>query len=95
MALWGHFDLAANAPLVSAIAASVAALVAIAALVIQGYRARSLLRIELLFRFDDQFNSERFRKVRRAAASAVLNDGTDYRDVDEVLDFFETMGLMA
>ncbi len=64
-------------------------------MIIQGHRARTLLRIDVLFRFDNQFNSEQFRKVRSSAASAVLRDAEDFGDVDEVLDFFDTMGLMA
>lgn len=88
-------QLASNAPLLSAVAATVAVLVAIATLTIQGRRARTLLRIDVLFRFDNQFNSEQFRKIRSSAAFAVSKKAEDFRDVDEVLDFFDTMGLMA
>ena len=90
----GVHDLA-SATFLAATAAWLAAIVAIATLIIEDRRARTLLRIDLLFRFEDQFNSERFRKVRSAAASAVSRNAKDYRDVDEVIDFFETMGLMA
>lgn len=80
---------------ISGLAASVSALVAITALAIQDRRARALLRIELLFKFDDRFNSESFRQVRAAAASAILDDAQDWGDVEDVLDFFELMGDMA
>ena len=80
---------------VSAVAASVAALVAVAALYIQGLRARSILRIELLFRFNDRFSDEHLRAARSSAANALLNNAKDLGDVDDVLDFFESMGLMV
>ena len=79
---------------VSAVAASVSSLVAVTALCIQGSRARALLGIELLFKFNDRFSNEYFLNARRSAAHALLSDSSDLGDVDEVLDFFESIGLM-
>lgn len=87
-------DLSTASVVAAAVAASASALVAVAALYVQERRARILLQIELIFKFNDRFNEEGFRCIRRSAASAVLKNAGDCRDVDEVLDFFETMGLM-
>jgi hypothetical protein len=60
----------------------------------QERRARKLLAIELLFKFDDRFNSEAFQRTRVSAAKA-LQRNEDSVAIDDVLDFFETMGLLA
>jgi hypothetical protein len=79
---------------VAAVAASASALVAVAALYIEGHRTRALLRIELQFKFNDRFSSDSFREIRSSAASALITDAEDFGKVDEVLDFLESMGLM-
>lgn len=77
---------------IAAGAAVVAVLVAIATLINESKRSRFALGIDLLLRLDQYFNSERMIKLRRTAAQSVL-DGT-YKNVDEVLDFLETIGLL-
>lgn len=83
------------AALLAAIAALISALIALVALWIQERRARRLLAIELLFKFDDRFHADGFRQVRASAAKALQGKAEDYSPVDDVLDFFEMMGLLA
>lgn len=88
-------EISARAALIAAVAALISALVAVAALWIQERRSRRLLAIELLFKFDDRFNSEAFQRMRTSAAKALQERREDPAAVDDVLDFFETMGLLA
>ena len=79
---------------ISAWAALLAALAAIIALYLQSRLARFAINLDMLWRFESQFrNDERMLKRRRSAAIALLNNENN-SDVDEVLNFFEQLGLL-
>jgi hypothetical protein len=96
--------------LLAAGAALVSAGVAVLALRAEIARSRFVLNVELLFKLDERFHSSGWRKKRVAAATAlfahlerpeeeevieVKKANVQEENADEVLDFFETMGLMV
>ncbi len=73
--------------------AGVAALAAAIAVFFQLRFARFSMGVNLLVKLEGDFESPDFRKRRQAAAQAI---GTrDLSDVEDVLDFFETVGLLT
>ncbi len=73
--------------------AVVASLTAIIALLCESSRSRFQLGVDMLLKFNDKFASDEFRKARRKAARG-LKQGTN-DDADDVLDFFEMIGLLV
>jgi hypothetical protein len=80
---------------VAAIAASVSALAAAVGVIWQYKRARFSMGVDLIMKLADQFSGPRMLEVRRAAANTLLKRAEDYDKVDEVLDFFEMIGLLS
>ncbi len=60
----------------------------------QNKRAALSLSIDLLLKMDDRFNSPLLTNYRKHAAESLLA-GKPTDAVDEVLDFFETIGLLV
>ncbi len=79
--------------LLAAWAAVAAAVAAITAVVLDGRRSRFSLSVDLLLRLDDQFNSATLRAARRLSAEGLLA-GNEPAQLDEVLNFFEMVGLL-
>lgn len=91
---------ATNWPIIAAVAATVSALVAVIGVIWQYRRARFSMGVDLIMKFVDQFSSPRMIAVRHAAANTLLKKpeerkDEDYFKVDDVLDFFETVGLLS
>lgn len=78
----------------------VAAFTAVIAIYLEGKRSRFSLGVDTILNLDDRFNDTEMRQARLAAAKSILDilekrtDKTN-EDVEEVLDFFETVGLMT
>ncbi len=56
--------------------------------------SRLSLGADLIVRQDKRFESDEFRKKRRLAAKALL-ESSDLENVDDVLDFFETIAILV
>jgi hypothetical protein len=74
--------------------------VAIITLWNQSRRSRFQAGIEILLRFNDQFESEKTRTLRKTAAMAIKQDrtlqaNTNMKDTDDILDFFEGVALLV
>jgi len=86
---------------VTALAAVVASIAAVVAIWIEGKRARFSQGLDILLRLGDQFNSASFVSKRRALAKLLasqerlspLDQEERKRLSDEILDFFEMVGL--
>ena len=78
---------------VSAWAAVVAALTAIFAVMRESRRSRFQSGVDILFKLNDMFSTEGMRKTRRKAAKGIRQGRN--ADVDDVLDFFEVVGLLV
>ncbi len=76
--------------LITALAAFLTAAVAL----FQIHATRVSIASDLMLRLDERFKSEEFRVKRRAAARALL-DEKDLENVDDVLDFFETIAILG
>lgn len=89
------------AGLVSAIAAVATVGLAVVAVYVEGRRIRLTRSAELLLQLEDRFDSTTLRDARAGAAKAMLDRivGRDARAdvsaVDDVLDFFDTIGLLV
>ncbi len=88
------------ATVVMAVASIVSAWAAIRAVKVQNAQARETLRhsqetlsVELLMRLDDRFNSKLLHT--RAVAAGMLADKATGSAVDDILDFFETVGYLV
>ena len=62
--------------------------------------ARFVLGVDLLFKMDERFNSKATKRTRVEAARALLDrwkplSTENSGNIDTVLDFFETLGLMT
>ena len=83
----------------SAWAAVAGAALALIALLVEAKRSRFQAGVELLLKFNDDFDSDRMKRVRKAAAEAIRKNKADgvstMGDVDDVLDFFETISLLV
>lgn len=74
-------------------AAVVAAAVAVYAIWAESRRSRFALGIDLLLRLEADFGNDRMLTARRLASKALRSD--DPSDADDVLDFFEMIGLLV
>src|SRR6266404_781939 len=92
-----HFDLAGW---ITALATFFLLLAAIVVAWAESRRHRFAQSVELILKFDDQFNSLEFLKYRDAAAKCLkaqaYKTAADKcsKDADAVLDFFETVGYL-
>jgi hypothetical protein len=80
--------------LVAALAAAVAAGAAVWAVVAESKRSRLALTVDLAMRLTDSFNSPLMLQRRRAAATALSAGDTTDHNIDHVLDFFESVGML-
>ncbi len=87
--------------MISAMMAVISSLIAIYAIVHQSKRSSFALGMDLLFKINDQFNHPDFTLKRIAAAKFLLKlkDKTNYDkwicpDLDEILDFFQTIASL-
>ncbi len=78
---------------ITAWAAVIAAFASVYALWAEGKRARFAQGIDLLFQLDERFDGEEMRQSRRAAAQSILD--RNYSEVDDVLNFFGTVGILT
>jgi hypothetical protein len=78
---------------VAALAAVAAAVVAIGGLIFERRRYRSTQAIDLLLRFEDRFATPELRHARAEATRGLRRN--DPTQSDDVLDFFETVGLIV
>ncbi len=56
--------------------------------------SRFALGVDIILKFSALFDAETMRAARRKAASALKN-GTNVTELEPVLDFFETVGLLV
>lgn len=78
---------------ISGLAALVTAVFAIIAVLAQIRMTRYAWKLDFLWRMNDRFNSDKMRFIRRAVCSGLVNNEiTD--DVDDILDFFDGVGLL-
>ncbi len=84
--------------LIVAIVSSLAAAAAGIGALWQAYLLRFSLKVQALFLLDQRFNDPAFRKIR-AGAARLLQAGVRPEqpggDIDEVLDFLDTVGLLV
>ena len=59
----------------------------------EGRRSRLSEGVELILQMEDQFDGDRMRQVRQDAATGIQNK--QFGDSDDLLDFFETIGMLA
>src|SRR5712691_9623614 len=79
--------------IIIAIISALAALAAGVGALWQAYLLRFSLKVQALFALDQKFNAPQFRRIRAAAARS-LRDGRPALDVDEVIGFLDTLGLL-
>jgi hypothetical protein len=86
-------------PVVGAIFGAVAALGALAAVIVAIYQAslsHMTIGADLIMKLEDRFDNPAFCAKRRLAAKALRAVTPNNRgDVEDVLDFFETLGLLV
>lgn len=97
--LFGQRDLGVSlqttgiADTLAAWGAVAAALIAAVALLVESRRSRFALGVELLLKMDERFSSPEMIGLRRKAAVSL--QAKAYDDVEEILDFFEMIGLLV
>lgn len=74
----------------AAVAAAITAIIAIRA---ESKRSRFALGVDLIIKLDERFNSEEMQKARQDAAKSLLDK--TYTGADDMLDFFEMIGLLT
>ena len=74
-------------------AAVVAAAVAVYAIWAESRRSRFALGIDLFLRLEADFRNDRMLTARRVASKALRSENPS--DADDVLDFFEMIGLLV
>ena len=80
---------------ISVILAVIGSIVSIVSLAYQIRRSRFVHSIDLLLKFEDNFFGLGKREVRAKAARGLLRDEPDYSNVEDILDFFETIALLV
>ena len=89
MRVWNYM----TADRITALAAAVGVIVTVWSLQSQLASSRFAVSVDLLGKMDERFNGAAMLKKRTEAATALLKK-KDYGMADDVLDFFETIGLM-
>ena len=80
--------------MIAAWAAVVASLTAILALIWQTGNSRFQIGVDMLFKLDDKYYMvTAMREARRKAAKGIKNGANE--EIDDVLDFFEMIGLLV
>ncbi len=89
-------DFTTWAPAVSAMAASVAAIVAMGNVVLTNRNARRSRAVDLLHKKEQEFDTPRMRRTRKKAALALgAEAASDVLAVDEVMDFMDGLARMV
>ncbi len=89
-------DIPSLASLWAAVAAAVGALAAAIVAVYQASLTRLTLGADLIMKLEDRFEEPEFMKKRKRAAKALKAvSQTNKGDIEDVLDFFETLGLLV
>jgi hypothetical protein len=72
-------------------------LVAAIALYYQILRSRFSMNLDLVLKLDDRFNSAEFKRLRATIAESILEHGKEQiiDDIEDVFDFFETVGYFV
>lgn len=86
------------APVVASVASAVAALAALANLMFQSSNARRTRALNLLFKKEAEFDTERMRATRAKAAADLLAGGVTAEkslDVEDVLNFMESVASLV
>ncbi|MGP0594747.1 hypothetical protein ACTRXD_19710 [Nitrospira sp. T9] len=83
-----------NADIVTAIAAIITALIALAIAVFEGRQRRASTKLDVLLRLDDQWNGESMKRARIVAAESLKAGLRPDDGVDSVLDFFQGIGSL-
>ena len=83
-----------SADTVTAIAAIITALIALAIGVFENRQRRTLTKLDVLLRLDDQWNGESMKKARIGAAESLKAGLKPADGVDAVLDFFQGVGSL-
>src|SRR5882672_6247220 len=78
----------------TALIAGIAVLVAVWQLRVQGRLTRYTTGFDALWKLTAEWDSPRMERVRRAASKAIAND-QETPDIEDVLDFFELVGLLV
>jgi hypothetical protein len=92
--------ISAWAAVVAAFAALVAALAAVIAISLEGKRARFAQGLDLLVRWREAFDTEDFKKKRRAVAKLLSTEGGWFErgkrleDVEDILNHFQLIGYL-
>jgi hypothetical protein len=85
--------IAKNAPAFGVIVASIGVIISLVVFIFQSRSARFRTSIELILKFDEQFNSESFKERRKEAASELLNDNSVI--AEDIYDLFDTIGFLV
>jgi len=78
---------------VTAVATALAAFAAVIALLYDNQRSRFALGVETLLKLDDKFDGATIKAARRKAAQSLLKNSNE--GLDDILDFFEMVGLLT
>lgn len=92
------FDWNIVVALVAAVAALIAALVAVVAVCIESRWVRFTLGTNIILSLDEKFQGEEYRKIRRDAATAFLNENLGderWEKGEPILNFFETIAILC
>lgn len=76
-------------------AAIITAIVAIVSIIIERKRTRFSMSVDLLFKLNDEFNSPKLLRNRIRAAKSANTGRINGGQVDDILDFFETVGYLV
>lgn len=96
----GYDAISAWAAVVAAFGALVAALAAVIAISLEGKRARFSQGLDLVVRWREAFDSEEFKKKRRAVAKLLSREeewfelGKRLEDVEDILNHFQLIGYL-
>ena len=77
-----------------ALGSMITAVCALVMVIWSNWQSNKLVRLEMLKRFDDEFNTVEFKKIRKAAAGEIV-DKKDFDKMYDVLDFYEKLGYFA
>ncbi len=83
------------APIVSAIAGSTAALIALINVLVTNWNTQRTRALDLHYKMEQQWDSERMWKLRVKASKSLLTNDTESSAIDAVLDFFDALGRMV
>ena len=84
--------------LITALATFVMALVAVVAVYVEIRHTRFTVGTDIILRLDEKFHSEKYRKIRRNAATAFLDEKLGdkrWEKGEDILNFFETVAILC